>query len=93
MSTKFVAGFLACSFTQEALGRDSRHEDIIECKKTSKAIICYYLGTRIRKKVIGFPFVDIETNSRDMTAFQGTSCLDQNCINGLKRPDTHRIKA
>jgi hypothetical protein len=56
---------------REIIG-DSRHVNIIEGKKTSKAIIFNYFGARIRKKVIGFPFVDVKTNSSDVTAFQGT---------------------
>ena len=51
---------------------DSRHKNIIERKKTSKTIICNYFGTRIREKVTGFPFIDVEADSGDMTAFQGT---------------------
>jgi len=59
------------------ISQDSRHENIIEREKTGKGIICNYLGTRICEKVIGLPFVDVETDSGDMTGFQGTLCLDQ----------------
>ena len=66
-------------FTLEGISvGDSRHENIIERKKTSKTIICNYFGTRIREKVIGLPFIDVEANSGDMTAFQSTFVyLDQ----------------
>ena len=59
------------------IGRDSRHEIIIESQKTSKIIIGDYLDARIREKVTGFPFIDVETNSGNMTTLQGTLWLDQ----------------
>ena len=78
---------------EKNIDRDSRHENIIESKKSSKAIVCNYLGTRIREKVIGLPFVDIETNSGNMTAFQGTCVFGSEMCKMNWRSLTYRIKA
>ena len=75
---------------------DSRHKNIIESKKTSKTIICNYFGTRIREKVAGLSFKDVEANSGDMTALQGPFVLFRSEMYAYKRPEkvlTYRIKA
>ena len=71
MPTKCVKNLIFSVHLRETSVGDSRHENIIERKKTSKTIICNHLGTRVREKVTGLPFIDVEANSGDMTAFQG----------------------